>query len=89
VNVEKGVAALFGDRRGEHSVGTETILGVIGTATGVISLVWHIVRSRHDRCEFRPDGKVKYFAVPLGWTRNPVGRAVATAARSTRRALTP
>lgn len=60
---------------------TATTLGLIGTLTGVISLFWHIARSRHDRCELRlSEFKVTYFAVPPGWTYNFIGKAATTAA---------
>jgi hypothetical protein len=56
-------------------------LGGIGTLTGVISLAWHMRRSRHDRCEFRlGEFRVTYFAVPPGWTYNFIGKAAQTAA---------
>jgi len=62
-------------------VDTGTILGGIGTLTGMISLIWHIARSRHDRCEFRlSESTVTYFAVPPGWTYNFIGEAARTAA---------
>ena len=57
------------------------VLGAIGTLTGVSSLIWHVRRSSHDRCEFRlSESKVTYFAVPPGWTYNFIGDAARTAA---------
>jgi hypothetical protein len=63
-------------------VDTDTILGGIGTLTGMISLVWHIVRSRHDRCEFRlSEFKITYLAVPPGWRYSELlGRGATPAA---------
>jgi len=63
---------------------TDTIIGLllggIGTVTGAISFIWHIVRSRHDRCEFRLSKfKVTYFAVPPGWQFQFIGKAAHTA----------
>ena len=71
--------------RGEVSMDADKIISLVlggtGTLTGVVSLIWHIVRSRHDRCEFRlSEFKVTYFVVPSGWKFNFIGEAARTAA---------